>query len=68
MTTPTQRLRALVSAGDLLRELQHRDDVPIEVREQVSRILRHYPEGWMIDMIAREWQEKATPWLGLAPE
>jgi hypothetical protein len=46
MTMPDERTRALVWAGELLRELTRHDlmpDVPENVREQARRVLRHYP-------------------------
>lgn len=55
MTTPFERTRALVQAGDFLEELRRAPAgaVSDELRRQVEVILRHYPSnmeiGWMAE-------------------
>lgn len=53
MTMPDERARALRWAGEFLREVQVCEQIPKDLREQASRILRHYPSG-------REIQRDAT--------
>lgn len=68
MTTPDERTRALRYAGELLKELLVREDVPVDLRNQARGVLRHYPEEWLLHQMAVEWQKTASPWIGLAPE
>lgn len=44
MTMPDERARALRFAGEILREMRSRLDVPDDLRQQARFILRHYPE------------------------
>jgi len=53
MTMPDERARALRWAGEFLREVQACEQIPKDLREQASRVLRHYPSG-------REIQREAT--------
>ncbi len=41
---PSERARALRFAGEILRELRSRPDVPEELKQQAQLTLRHYPE------------------------
>ena len=54
MTTPDERTRALVFAGNLLAELANplkTPGVPESVRESARHVLRHYPDqGYIIDI------------------
>lgn len=43
MTTPHERARSLIQAGDLLRELSLGAEVPESLRRQAETVLRHYP-------------------------
>lgn len=43
MTMPDERARALRFAGEILREMRSRPDVPDDLRQQAQFILRHYP-------------------------
>jgi hypothetical protein len=45
MTMPCERTRALRFAGELLRELLTRDDVPADIKYQARVTLRHYPSA-----------------------
>lgn len=55
MTTPFERTRALVYAGEFLEALRAAEpgEISPALREQAHRILRHYPSnmeiGWMAD-------------------
>lgn len=44
MTMPSERTRALRWAGEFLREIRTRSDVPEALKSQALVILRHYPE------------------------
>lgn len=68
MTTPDERTRALRTAGELLRDLKGREDVPKDLRVRARGVLRHYPEEWQLQMMAEEWQRFGTATFGLAPE
>lgn len=68
MTTPTERTRALRHVGEFLKQLKRREDVPADLRMQAERLQRHYPEDWMIEMMAEEWQKSCQTTFGLAPE
>ena len=54
MTTPYERTRALLFAGELLAELANplkTPSVPESVRERARHVLRHYPDrGYIIDI------------------
>lgn len=43
MTMPDERARALRFAGEVLREMLTRDDVPNDLKQQARVTLRHYP-------------------------
>ena len=44
MTMPDERSRALRFAGEILREMQFRPDVPENLRQRAQFTLRHYPD------------------------
>lgn len=44
MTMPVERARALRFAGEILREMRSRKDVPEDLKQQVRMTLRHYSE------------------------
>ena len=54
MTTPEERTRALIFAGELLAELSNplkTPDVPGTIRESARHVLRHYPDkGYILDI------------------
>jgi hypothetical protein len=55
MTLPDERLRALHYARDLLRGLldpQQTPRVPREVRMWASRVLKHYPGPYDLDLLS----------------
>lgn len=68
MTTPDERTRALRQAGELLQELQERQDLPQEIRIRLKGVLRHYPQEWQLHLMAQEWQRLGASTFGLAPE
>lgn len=43
MTTPVERMRNLVQAGALLKEIRADDSLPANLRKEANRLLRHYP-------------------------
>lgn len=53
MTMPSERARALRWAGEFLRELRTRSDVPEDLKHQALVILRHYPENHDIQRVAK---------------
>jgi len=44
MTMPDERARALRFAGEILREMRFRKDVPEDLKQQARMTLRHYPD------------------------
>lgn len=68
MTTPRERTRALRQAGELLHELQKRQDFPPDIHKRLEGVLRHYPEEWVLRLMAEEWQRLDDQSFGLAPE
>lgn len=68
MTTPYERTRALRQAGELLRELQKQQDLPQDIRNRLAGVLRHYPEEWVLRLMAEDWQRLGDRSFGLAPE
>lgn len=54
MTTPTERFRALVWAGEYLRKQRQDPDLSDEERREIATILRHYPEPYELRDLARE--------------
>lgn len=76
MTMPDERARALRFAGEILREMRSRADVPEDLRQQAQFILRHYPEPrdlermvLDVDRMPREFLEQhwLAPDDGLKP-
>lgn len=43
MTTANETIRHLVQAGAFLADLALNEDLPMEVRREASRLVRHYP-------------------------
>jgi hypothetical protein len=68
MTMPVERTRALRQAGELLRALNRRPDIPEYIRRWAEGVLRHYPEEWQLRLMAEEWQRLGASAFGLAPE
>ncbi len=69
MTMPEERARALRFAGEVLREMLTREDVPADLKQQARVTLRHYPDKqqlqWMITDASRS-EGGSQCWL--APE
>jgi hypothetical protein len=61
MTMPTERTRALLWAGEFLREVQMSETLPEKLKTQASWILRHYPEAGEIVRAAAS--PRAGSWL-----
>jgi hypothetical protein len=62
LTTPHQRTRAALQTRDFLCQLSSPDawpDIPSYVKDEVRRLLRHYPEAWHLtklhDRIPEDW-------------
>ena len=64
MTMPNERARALIWAGEFLREVRCCDSVPENLKTRAHRILRHYPETYEIQQAAT-MSERGLPsaWL-----
>lgn len=56
MTTPFERTRALVQAGDLLEELRKMPEgtIPESLRQYADGVLRHYPSSMEIRDMSRQ--------------
>lgn len=67
MTMPDERSRALRFAGEILREMLTRDDVPEDLKNQARVTLRHYPDRLqlqsMIMAMAQANDGLGPPWL-----
>lgn len=70
MTMPDERTRALRFAGEVLREMLARDDMPEDLKRQARATLRHYPTEqqllWMVTDVSRCSTGSMQCWL--APE
>lgn len=67
MTIPDERSRALRFAGEILREMLTRDDVPADLKHRARVTLRHYPDllqlQSMIMAMAQANDGLGPPWL-----
>jgi hypothetical protein len=52
MTTPSERTRVLLQAGELLRELRTGQLTIEEAQRQALVVLRHYPDAYAIGLLA----------------
>jgi hypothetical protein len=52
MTMPNERTRALIWAGEFLREVRRCDSVPENLKAKAYQILRHYPATFEIQQAA----------------
>ena len=52
MTMPNERTRALIWAGEFLREMRRCDSVPENLKTKARQILRHYPASYEIQQAA----------------
>lgn len=53
MTTPSERTRALRWAGEFLRDIRANHIVDQALRDQAHGILRHYPDIYEIELLAK---------------
>ena len=53
MTTPIERMRNLVQAGALLKEIRADEALPAQLRSEADRLLRHYPTVAELQMLAK---------------
>jgi hypothetical protein len=72
MTMPDERTRALRFAGEVLREMLARSDVPEDLKRQARATLRHYPTGLEVRQIAQDVERQSAGvsvcWLAPEPE
>lgn len=71
MTTPQERTKALVWAGEFLRELASPkavDYIPASVKQRAEGILRHYPSMADIALIAEDNERHGFVLKMLDPE
>ena len=71
MTMPDERARALRFAGEILREMRSRPDVPDDLRQQAQFILRHYPAPRDLERMIHDVDRMPREFLDqhwLAPE
>lgn len=54
MTMPNERYRALVWAGEYLRQRRQDSNLSEEARREIATILRHYPDRHELRDLARE--------------
>ena len=54
MTTPTERTRNLVQTGALLKEMRADESLPVILRSEADRLLRHYPTVDDLRMLASD--------------
>lgn len=52
MTTPAERTRNLIQAGAFLRELSANPALPVAIRTEAYRLLRHFPSVSDVEAIA----------------
>ncbi|WP_427914110.1 BPSL0761 family protein [Ramlibacter sp. MMS24-I3-19] len=67
LTTPHQRTRSTLQTREFLARLLSQDawpELPTQVRDEASRLLRHYPEAWHLsrlhDRIPEDWGSLAA--------
>lgn len=53
MTTPAERMRNLVQAGALLKEIRADESLHADLRQEAERLLRHYPTIAELQSLAR---------------
>jgi len=71
MTMPDERARALRFAGEILREMRYRKDVPEDLKQQARLTLRHYPAPADLMQIIQDVDRMPREFLDqhwLAPE
>ena len=68
MTLPDERYRAVMQTRRFLLDLtnpQHTPRLPKLIRQTASAMLRHYPNEWDMEIVAREvpsmFQERMEP-------
>ena len=57
MTLPDERYSAVFRTAQFMLELQHREDVPEDVRAAARGLLRHYPTHYDLERLARACPE-----------
>lgn len=54
MTMPDERSRALRFAGEILREMQSRPDVPEDLQQRAQFTLHHYPDPLYLNQMIQD--------------
>lgn len=57
MTLPDERYRAVIQAGRFLQALSYSSEtkrVPLVIRQEARRLLRHYPTEWDMDRASND--------------
>jgi len=71
MTMPDERARAQRFAGEVLREMLTREDIPPDMKQKARVTLRHYPTEqqlqWMVRDLANSPGLNGKYWLGEEP-
>ena len=52
MSTPLEHTRHLIQAGAFLTDLSSDDRIPVEIRNEAKRLLRHYPTVCFVESLA----------------
>jgi hypothetical protein len=63
MTTPFERTKSLVWAGDFLEEIRKSTTAPSDIKEMANRILRHYPSSMEIGSMAENFKNSIADYL-----
>jgi hypothetical protein len=68
MTLPDERYRAVVQTAKFLESLSYSSEtkrVPLAVRQEARRLLRHYPNAWDMSKVSQTspdiFQEQMEP-------
>lgn len=61
MTTPRERTQAVLQTRKFLRNLANNDELPVAVRLEAGRLLRHYPGSVHVSCAATAWPSHFGP-------
>lgn len=53
MTMPEERTRSVIQTREFLSWLQDRADIPMDIRNEAHRLLRHYPSNENLNVSAQ---------------
>jgi hypothetical protein len=72
MTLPDERYRAVVQTEKFLKEILSTPRVPKNIKDGARAMLRHYPNEWDMQIVAREvpavFQERMEPLYRMVKE